>query len=367
MLNTKRSFLFAASMLAISVVTSGCGPMVDLTYAVGKNMPFYDERQDAERFSNKAIAAMTDGDLNAAEAYADEALAFDPNYTKALLVSALIYEKTGRIDLARARYKKLIALHPNDMSTLYTMEKGVDLKPVASIAEDGLDRTNLPNSRELANKIPIYGFASSAGVASRSGQSDFIVASSPVLATYGNDGIVSSDAMERVAFGQKDFNVIKRFVVFKRLVDEGLVTPKEYIVRREANVGALLPFSNDKLPCTGLDEKVPEVDAIVTRMKALTEAFRMRMITPREHAAERMVILNALLQEPPFATAKRIAIPDGVFESAAAARRISTLHNMGLISSSEMEKERAILIAGVRLDKKATAIKKAINMIKIPK
>lgn len=183
-LNTKRSLCVAASMLAISVAASGCGPMVDLTYAVGKTMPFYDENKDAERFANKAIGALADGDIGLAEGYANKALAFNPEHTKAVLVMAMIYENTNRNDMAEILYKQIIAKAPYERSTLYMMG-GLRPKSVMEIAQEGVSRIHEPSPQELAQKeVPVYNLAQN------------VPSYSPVLSVYSDNGVRDAYAKE---------------------------------------------------------------------------------------------------------------------------------------------------------------------------
>ena len=94
-----------------------------------------------------------------------------------------------------------------------------------------------------------------------------------------------------------DRNLVLRFLTFNRLRDEKYVTPDEWLSRRTVNLGGLLPYTLTPA-AKGLDLPAPTGDVIVGRLNALREALEMRAITPREHAAEREIILEALL--PPI-------------------------------------------------------------------
>lgn len=340
MLNIRQSCVLITSLIAITVGVSGCGSVVDLSRTVARKMPFYDANEDADIYASRAVNSLLKGEIKAAETYSEASLGYNPEQPDALLVSAMIHERLGNLELARYRYQKLSEVGGVNEVTMLHLINSLKAKPLEEVSSEGLDRVNTPTIKEiLAQEVPVYNFDERGALPEGA-----------ALNTYGSEGIVPANGDARLAFGERDFNVIKRFVVFKHLVDEGLVTPSEFKIRRDANIGALLPYTAKTLPAKGLEEKVPKVKAIITRMQALSEAFKMKIITPKEHAAERMVILNSLLPEPPFEQAHHIALPTGMFESAAAVRRLATLEKMKLIDSKEKIKEELVLQDAIKIN-----------------
>ncbi len=152
----------------------------------------------------------------------------------------------------------------------------------------------------------------------------------PTIANPG-PGEIPLTAMEK--------NTIQRFEILKRLEDEALITHDEYLKRRTANVGGLLPYTH--VPAAeGLGRPVPSADAIVARLAALRRSFEMRAITPQQHALERTMILNALLPENPTDRADPMPPPKDMIEGAAAAGHLERLREKNLISAEELQSEK---------------------------
>ena len=140
--------------------------------------------------------------------------------------------------------------------------------------------------------------------------------------------------------GQK--NVVQRFQTLRRLQGEALITEEEFDRRRNANVGALLPYTHDPAG-VGLERSVPSADAISARLAALRRAFELRAITAQQHALERTMILNALLPEVPEDRATRQPPPRDVLEGAAMVGYLEALRTDKLITSNEFDGEKAAI------------------------
>lgn len=79
---------------------------------------------------------------------------------------------------------------------------------------------------------------------------------------------------------------------------------------------------------------------MLDRLKALTRSLETRAISPAEHAAERMTILDALLPATPHQFDLPPVPVKGVMEGAAAVGRAERLRAAGLISADESRSER---------------------------
>lgn len=148
-------------------------------------------------------------------------------------------------------------------------------------------------------------------------------------------------------FSKAEQNIARRFETLMRLEDEGLITQDEFNRRRAANLGALLPYSQDP-PSVGLDRAVPSSDAIAARLTALRRAFEMRAITSQQHALERTMILNALLPENPESRTVRRPPPADVIEGAAMVGHLEVLRENGVITAQELDAERKMIDAVLR-------------------
>ena len=134
-------------------------------------------------------------------------------------------------------------------------------------------------------------------------------------------------------------NTIQRFEILKRLEDEALITHDEYVKRRTANAGGLLPYTHPPA-AEGLGRPVPSADAIVARLAALRRSFELRAITPQQHALERNMILNALLPENPTDRADPRPPPKDMIEGAAEAGHLERLRENNLITAEELQTEK---------------------------
>jgi cell division septation protein DedD len=153
-------------------------------------------------------------------------------------------------------------------------------------------------------------------------------------------------------------NIVRRFQVLSRLLDEGLITQEEHDRRRAANAGALLPYSKEP-PALGLDRPVPAPGAISARLQALGRSLEMRAITARQHELERGVILNSLLPERPDPRAPKTPPPSDMFALADAAGRLGYLREEDLISEAEFDTEKSAMDRVMRGDD--PAVRKPMN------
>ena len=140
--------------------------------------------------------------------------------------------------------------------------------------------------------------------------------------------------------GQK--NVVQRFQTLRRLQGEALITEEEFNRRRNANAGALLPYTHDPAG-VGLERSVPSADAISARLAALRRSFELRAITAQQHSLERTMILNALLPEVPEDRSIRQPPPRDVLEGAAMVGYLEALRTDKLISANEFDGEKAAI------------------------
>lgn len=134
-------------------------------------------------------------------------------------------------------------------------------------------------------------------------------------------------------------NVLERFTILDRLMDEGLITRGERDARRAENIGAILAYSK-KAPAQGLERDVPDGDAISSRLGALKRSLEMRATTPRQHAVERNMILEALLSGQPRVRARPKAPPADIIEAAAIIGHLEGLRAEGVISDAEFTAEQ---------------------------
>ncbi len=134
-------------------------------------------------------------------------------------------------------------------------------------------------------------------------------------------------------------NVLLRFLAMDRLLAKGLITRDEYERRRGENLGALLPYTH-AAPSAGLTRPVPSPDALSSRLQALKRTLEMRAITPRQHALERGMILDAVLPGTPRSRALAEPYPSDVLAAATRVGFLERLRVSGVISQSEFDPKK---------------------------
>lgn len=294
--------------------------------------------------SDRAMSALTRGDYSAAERYALTALRYNPRDPMALLAAGLAYQGLGRYDLARQYYEVIIT--GNIAGTIMTPGDGGVAMPrsVMDVARanmaviDKITGRNVPRSAAQSGKLP---------GASAVGAPPFPYGEEMLSPGDGRPTVNATDMRpigesRGAVASQAESNVAGRFRVLRRLLDDGLITPEEYRGRRAANTGALLPYSGQP-PSVGLDRPIPDDNAVIARLKALAHNLEGRAITPAEHAAERAIILNALVPDKPGRTEVPARPPADLLEAGQAVGRVERMLTAGLVSADEAAKEKAAI------------------------
>ena len=297
--------------IALSGSLSGCGYLYDPHGFSNAVTPWQNDEQ-----SEAAMLAYSKGEFDQAEKLAGQAVRRNPRDPYALLVLALIYQNTGRAELAREYYEALISMHPQSTVTLGG-GPGLQRRTIEEIAQANL---------AAMGPVPAYGtYAAIPGTPL--GSYSTAVQAQPVA-------VDSQDA---------DSAVITRFKTLRRLMDEGLITQDEYTQRRAANLGALLPYSALKPGAYGLGLAAPSPDQIVNRLKAIGANFEEKSITELEQGTERNLILEALLPLKPERMADRPAPASDEMRYAAVNGRVQRLLDNKVITSAEAARERKVV------------------------
>ena len=140
-------------------------------------------------------------------------------------------------------------------------------------------------------------------------------------------------------FTQEEQNIISRFLVMKELAEKDFISKEEFLSRRNANIGGLLPLTK-QAPGAGIDRPVPSPELIVERINVLKEGVENRAITPREFSAEREVIIEALLPPNPRTRMKPKAPSRDILGAARDLRKLEVLYDLNLITSGEKTAEK---------------------------
>jgi len=320
-----------AMVVGLTSVLAACGPS-------SNPQTFLDSLgASPDVLADKALAALVRGDYAAAEEAVDEALKRNPRHHYALLAGGLLYQNTNRPLKARSMYEELLALRPSETATVAGWTR---LNP--TLLSD-IARKNLRNVESTLDQPAQYNTSASPYTQLSPVRVEPVSNLSPVtppagMSPYGLDeGVQAGQPV--AALDPHTQTIADRFIVLRELRDGQLISSSEYSQRRNMNIGGLLPLT--KPPAAeGLDRPVPGIDMVVDRLKALQQSLQMRAITPREHAMERELILDALLPAKPETLARPEPAPTGLLNSADRIRQLERLRTLGLITTKEMQAEQ---------------------------
>ncbi len=325
------------------------------------------------------LAEMAKGNFVTAEGDFKKALKYNSRDVHALLGLGILYQNTGQETKSREMYEAVLAIRP-PKSQRFVVWRDLSTRPISEIASvnlallesggvlSGLGRGGAGRGDSTIGAVPPASFPGPTA-----GRGKPVVSGAPSgLAIMGRTApypTVSSRGIARRAPGAPaqalpmlsggDVNIVSRFKTIRDLREQGLITQEEYDARRQANIGALLPLTSPP-PASGLDRSVPGSEQISGRLRAIGRALEMRAMTISQHAAERAMILDALMPAAPVVVANPGAPPQGLMQAADAVRRLEFLQNEGLITSDEYSRERlaiekAIQPAPIRKAKPAKA------------
>ncbi len=290
------------------------------------------------------IAELAKGNYVTAEGHFQKALKRNPKDIHALLGAGILYHNTGQITKAREMYEAVLAIRP-DESVQFVVWNNISTRPASQIASVNLsllDSGGIPGALSSAPGGP----SAAAPKVSAAPSTSALLGRPPTAASPaprppvpapGAAAPMTGPSIGKFAGG--DANVVSRFATIRALRDQGLITQQEFNARRRANLGALLPLSAPP-PSAGLDRPVPSTEQITGRLRAIGRALEMRAISVTQHAAERNMILDALMPSAPVVVANPARPPSGLMEAADAVRRLEQLRDTGYIGSDEYAKER---------------------------
>ena len=287
--------------------------------------------------TEKSIISLAMGEYEDAANYSETALKKDPSDPYALMVAGISYENLGFSNKSRRFYEDLVSSETDDFSVMGDI-KNLPPESLRKTAATRLLRME-QKKRPFAEVKPEDGMAEFTDEAYR--QKMTVIVGDQVSPQGQTSITVKYGSMKGglAMLSEGDRNVVQRFLTFKQLLDEQLVTTQEFEERRSANLGGLMPYT---LAPAGLGMNLPSppAESIISRLNALKDAVEMRAITPSEHAAEREIILDALLPANPRRRMDPLPPPQGMLEGGTALRRIEMLKNINLITPREAEEEK---------------------------
>lgn len=310
--------------------------------------------KDGQSYAQDASLEYLQGNFEKTLEYATEALKDNPRNEQALLVGALAAEKLGRYNRARQYYEDLIIINGNETSILGTSD-GQPHK-ITEIAKKNLRAITITqNKLTIENRDGSKSFA----VSDEKGKEASKNTITEALRKKSIPAVSQKPVGVDDIFTPEQQNMVSRFLILKELAEKDFITKEEFLSRRSANLGALLPLTN-VAPAVGMDKPVPDADLIIERLEILKEGVETRAITPREFSAEREVIIEALMPPEPRQRMNNKAPSKNILDAAQDLRRLEVLYNLDLITSNEKETEKKAVekYLGISRDRPKTVVVK---------
>jgi len=328
-----------------TAMLSGCGLTRGelFTNSFWAGSPFH-----ANNEAEFGIAELAKGNYISAEAHFKKALSSNPRDIDALIGAGILYQNTGQLTKAREMYEAVLALRP-DKSKQFVVWSDISTRPASQIASVNLSLLDSGGVTPMV-RSPVGPASPAMVVRGAPAGSALLGRSAQPMPASPADSSKAMSSMVRETVGAYvggDANVMSRFSTMKAIRDQGLVTPDEYNARRRTNIGALLPLTSPP-PAAGMDRSVPTSEQIAGRLRAIGRALEMRAISVSQHAAERSMILDALMPSAPVVVANPAVPPKGLMEAADSVRRLEKLKNEGFISSDEYARERQAIELSMR-------------------
>ena len=294
--------------------------------------------------SERGFGKLAKGEFMAAQSLFDEALQNNPRDVYALFGKGIVLQHSGQLDQARQVFEAIKALRPNDDQRLLVINDLApqSLRDLAALNSSLLESQGV--SRALVKTSNRADVSSSFGPPGNLGLGQ--QKNTAINQRIAPQNLVSKKNVREASMvpgtSLADVNVIKRFETLQKLRDQGLLTPAEYSVRRNRNIGALTKLTAVS-PAAGLTRSVPQAAQITQRLKAIGRALELRAITVRQHGAERTMIIDGLMPAKPTISEPPAIAPKGLMSAAEAVRRIVMLKERKLISEAEYVREKAAI------------------------
>ena len=328
----RTSLRIAAVVLSLTSV-SGCSAIQDSKIFQPE---FWAMNRSGNNISAElGLAELAKGNNVLAQSHFEKALKANPKDVQALFGLATLYQNSGQPTRARQLYESILALNPRPTDELLVWA-GKQTQPIVDLASVNIHLLQSGVSAPLPGGLSPQPQMSAAA--------PMAMAPMQTPPSYGGMQPLQPSHMAgpEPLFRDADLNIVARFKTLRALLDQGLITQDEFLIRRKVNVGALLPMTAQPAS-TGLDRPVPAIEQVSARLNAIGRALEMRALTPAQHTAERTMILDALMPMRPNAVANPAPPPKGLMEAADAVRRLEMLNGADLITSDEYAKERAAI------------------------
>ena len=338
----RKTFTFCLAALLMASSLSACG-LISHDGSSSEKSGLFTFGDNGEREANLAVIAYTQGDFAKADDHVVEALRDNKKNAQALLVGALLSEKTKRPNRARQFYEEILLYNGNEVSVLGSTTP--EPQKITDIARKRLRQLNLSQNKLIiednqGNKV--FNISNEASV--KNGTAAITQALSTQQKRTGQKTAATKVNNNEIGtlFSDDEKNTITRFMIFKDLAENDLITKEEFLRGRQANIGGLLPLTHAPAS-TQVIKPVPSADIIIDRINVLKSAVEDREITGKEFAAERNLIIEAVLPPKPVQRLKKKAPSKNIIDAAKDLRKLEVLYDLNLITGGEKEKETEVI------------------------
>ena len=321
---------------------TACGLINHEGNADNKGFFFFGDNGGHE--ADLAVIAYTQGHFEEADEHVRESLHDNAKNAQALLVGALVSEKTNRPNRARQFYEEILEYNGNEVSVLGSASP--EPQKITDIARKRLRQLNLSQNKliiedQQGNKV--FNISNDASVKNGSTAMEEALFLRQKQIGSKNEATAQADrkAIE-VLFDDEETNTVSRFIIFKELAENDLITKEEFLRARQANIGGLLPLTHTPASAQVV-KPVPTASIIIDRINALKSAVEDRAITAKEFSAERNLIIEAILPPSPIQRLKKKTPAKDIISAAKDLRKLEVIYDLNLITSDEKSKESAAI------------------------
>ena len=356
-----KSIKYVAVAVLAAVSLSGCSLLQNelFTESFWAGSPIYKNDQ-----AELGIAELAKGNYVTAEGHFLKALKVNSRDIDALIGAGILYQNTGQSTKSRQMYEAVLALRPNDSHQFVVWNK-LTTRPAAQVASVNLSLLETGGMLKNTSATPMLIPGTVPMPVAQTTPSVIGVPTTSVMLGRPNQTVTNSRPPAG-AFAAGDKNMMSRFSTLRALKEQGLLTEAEYNQRRQTNIGALLPLTSPP-PAAGLERSVPTSEQISGRLHAIGRALEMRAISVSQHAAERSMILDALMPSAPVVVANPGAPPRELMQAADSVRRLEQLKNVGYIDADEYIRERQAIELAMRPTAPISSKKNAVTGAQLAK
>ena len=353
-----KSIKFGLGLLLAATSLSACSFVQKHTSPETYNMLTFNDGGVAD--ANKAVVAYTKGDFDTADEYVLSSLHDNKKNAQALLVGALLSEKTNRPNRARQYYEEILLYNGDEVSVLGSTTP--EPQKITDIAKKRLRQLNLSQNKLIVednsgNKVFNIDNAASVKNGTTAMEEALFLRQQKLGQQNAATAEADRNAVE-ILFDDNEKNTVSRFMILKELAENDLITKEEFLRARQANIGGLLPLTH--APASSQVVKpVPSAGIVIDRINALKSAVEDRAITPKEFSAERNLIIEAVLPPYPAQRLKKKAPAKDIISAAKDLRKLEVVYDLNLITSSEKAKEQQAIEQSLGLKPQPAAAPKA--------